>query len=718
MLNPDMLDQRLMELAGSDRLTAAVRDYARPEFVRGLQYHIDYVGRLGMVGDSVLDAGCGVGNWSLALARYYRKVTALEFNPDRLACTRLAAEVAGVDLDMIEGSIEELPFPDAAFDGVFCNGVIFLTDWRKSLSELQRVLKPGGRLYMSFDDLAWWDHLIHDRGTQEPHLLPMACGMLANQLADYLQGFPDCGAEAGLARLVSAGAVVLQATGKRGLSASQRLRSLWHLRRPIFRLLGCAFSVVAGMLRDRPTRAAIAGAFADTSLQIPRAVAGRVFHFGTREQKTAVAADLVEFLARRPVLAKARRGFCIGAGQMAEALAEFGLPVVGMAPEGLMVVDTSKPPPPPIYPQAWGVVEVLARKPTDGVSGWLGPDYFRRNGRAAALRFSQMVNVLVLSNVAHDDRLALAVSNHYLSAAQAVDRQDALTRLVEALRRERGEGDLFETVYRFVQDSVFHHPLLQLVRPGGLALFDSVAVLLCGIGRCGHVAALACDLYRAAGFEARVTQLHKHLCCEVFVEGRWRVVDADAFKGGVWPRNHVGGWATLDELRADPVLLDQLPAVGLQLSSAAPWSQGLGGLAVTGYTDVGLAWERPYLSYLYFGVSPGRPAAPPVVEAMWLGPNQLRLTAREVAAGVRRVRLSIGAAGRGWCYEDVPDASYLRPPCSDVALLEVDAVELKAGVTVAAPAQTVYVNVFALDEHQLDNRDVWLWPAPEIIVAA
>jgi SAM-dependent methyltransferase len=45
-----------------------------------------------------------------------------------------------------------LPFPDAAFDGVIASLVLhYLEDWGPALTELRRVLVPGGRLVVCVD---------------------------------------------------------------------------------------------------------------------------------------------------------------------------------------------------------------------------------------------------------------------------------------------------------------------------------------------------------------------------------------------------------------------------------------------------------------------------------------------------------------------------------------------------------------------------------------
>lgn len=703
MLEPEQFDQLMRDLIHSDRLTADVREYARLEFDRGIQYHIDYVGRLGMSGESVLDAGCGVGNWSLALSKYFDKVTALEFNPDRLDCTRLVAKAAELDIEFVLGSIENLSFSDATFDAVFCNGVIFLTDWRKSLSELQRVLKPGGTLYVTFNDLAWWDHLIHDRGAGEPHLLPMSCEVLANQFYDTLSHLTRSALDDESVKIAVVRAVILAAINPVKSSVFRLVRTLWELRK----LLRKLFSGTSSSTN-------LTEVF--QQLVVIEAGVKRIFLYGTEVQKKFVITDAILFLAGKPLRDTRYGGFCINSQCMSEAIKAHGLRVIGTAPEGQLVVDASQPPPTSIYKQKWGVIETLAIK-SNGVRECPSVNYFRENARHAPYKFSNFISAEVLPNIISPNQVEAALSRHYLLAANEMDHQSAFRLLIADLEREaEDEEELFEAIYRFVQDVVFHHPLVQMIKSDGNAQLDSFSTLLSGIGRCGHVAACACDFYQAAGYEARITQLYKHICCEVLVNDRWLVVDADAFKGGVYPRNNRGDWATLDDLRASPFLLDKLPATGLQLSPSAPWSRSLSGAPVRGYTDVGLAWQRPYMSYLYFGVNPGCPAVPPIISVRRLDNDQLQLTAKDIAADILQVRIAIGTDMRGWCYDDVPNADYLHCPVSDVALLELTSQELETGVIVTVPEQTLYVNVFGLNNYQLKNQGIWIWPAPEIVV--
>tara|TARA_B100000886_G_scaffold336022_2_gene294061 strand:- start:1198 stop:1944 length:747 start_codon:yes stop_codon:yes gene_type:complete len=110
--------------------------------------------------DKVLDAACGFGQWSLALASINKNIHSCDISPDRISF--LSALINSEKVKNIQpqiSSIEKLPYENNSFDAVFCYGALFVTPWKKSLTELVRVLKTGGRLYVNANGLGWYKHL-------------------------------------------------------------------------------------------------------------------------------------------------------------------------------------------------------------------------------------------------------------------------------------------------------------------------------------------------------------------------------------------------------------------------------------------------------------------------------------------------------------------------------------------------------------------------------
>jgi SAM-dependent methyltransferase len=151
-----------------DKLSPSERTFALLEFsgARQAEFYRQRVRAIGFTSSQrVLDAGCGMGQWSLALAEVNSFVEGLDLNDDRLwVATHLCLEAGRSNCAFGKGSMEDLPFPAAAFDLVFCYGAFMFTNMPKTLSEFGRVLRPGGRLYLNANTYGWYAHLIIDRG--------------------------------------------------------------------------------------------------------------------------------------------------------------------------------------------------------------------------------------------------------------------------------------------------------------------------------------------------------------------------------------------------------------------------------------------------------------------------------------------------------------------------------------------------------------------------
>jgi tellurite methyltransferase len=103
---------------------------------------------------TVLDAGCGYGRNIVHLLREGCKVFALDADPDGIEHVRQLSVSLDTGLpagNFQVGFIEQMPFPNNFADVVMCSSVLhFARDeehFRRMLSELWRVLKPGGMLF-------------------------------------------------------------------------------------------------------------------------------------------------------------------------------------------------------------------------------------------------------------------------------------------------------------------------------------------------------------------------------------------------------------------------------------------------------------------------------------------------------------------------------------------------------------------------------------------
>ena len=102
-------------------------------------------------GAAVLDVGCGPGYLLEALGARGFVLSAVDASKEMLSRARERLQRFPNDqvADLRLGDIESLPFQDAVFDLVCSTGVIeYLAADEKALSEMYRVLNPGGYLLL------------------------------------------------------------------------------------------------------------------------------------------------------------------------------------------------------------------------------------------------------------------------------------------------------------------------------------------------------------------------------------------------------------------------------------------------------------------------------------------------------------------------------------------------------------------------------------------
>ncbi|MEX2284948.1 MAG: methyltransferase domain-containing protein [Gemmatimonadota bacterium] len=102
-------------------------------------------------GERVLDVACGTGVVARLAAERVGpagSVSALDVNPAMLSVARSIP--SAIPIKWYETAAESIPLPDNSFDVVFCQlGLQFVGDKAAALREMHRVLRPGGRLYVS-----------------------------------------------------------------------------------------------------------------------------------------------------------------------------------------------------------------------------------------------------------------------------------------------------------------------------------------------------------------------------------------------------------------------------------------------------------------------------------------------------------------------------------------------------------------------------------------
>ena len=147
-------------------------------------------------GQRLLDVGCGEGRHTLA-AYLHTGVMAvgvdLGFDDLQTASGRIAdmdAYKPQGEIAFLQGDATGLPFPDDYFDRVVCSEVLeHIPNFIAVLDELNRVLKPGGRLCVSVprawpERICWWlSEAYHN--TPGGHIRIFNAGFLRGEISRY-----------------------------------------------------------------------------------------------------------------------------------------------------------------------------------------------------------------------------------------------------------------------------------------------------------------------------------------------------------------------------------------------------------------------------------------------------------------------------------------------------------------------------------------------------
>lgn len=149
----------------------------------------------------ILDVGTGTGEPGLTIAQLYPDalVTGTDISPRMAEIAIGKAKEKGLsNFEVVCCDAADMPFDDRIFDAVVCrNGVMFFKNITAGLKEINRVLKPGGRLAVS----AWgllehnlWINIVLDaiasvtrRKLYNQHVPGMFHCMQPGEMADWFE---------------------------------------------------------------------------------------------------------------------------------------------------------------------------------------------------------------------------------------------------------------------------------------------------------------------------------------------------------------------------------------------------------------------------------------------------------------------------------------------------------------------------------------------------
>ena len=145
-------------------------------------------------GDIVLDLGSGAGIDAILAAKKVGnkgKVIGVDMTEEMIEKAKENAKKQGVkNVDFLLGEIENLPLKDNSVDTIITNCVINLTpDKSKTFSEAYRVLKQGGRIYLS--DIVLLEELTEEQRNNKELISGCVAGALLRD--DYLNKIKGAG---------------------------------------------------------------------------------------------------------------------------------------------------------------------------------------------------------------------------------------------------------------------------------------------------------------------------------------------------------------------------------------------------------------------------------------------------------------------------------------------------------------------------------------------
>jgi ubiquinone/menaquinone biosynthesis C-methylase UbiE len=153
----------------------------------------------------VLEVGIGSGVNLPLYSGALREVVGLEPSPGLLSMAERAAQRADLPVQLLEGSAESIPLDDGSVDAVVMTWTLCsIADTERALSEMRRVLQPGGRLlFVEHGEapdawIRWWQDRLTPMtkrfggschlGRSIPKLIEGAGFRIEHLAAGYLKG--------------------------------------------------------------------------------------------------------------------------------------------------------------------------------------------------------------------------------------------------------------------------------------------------------------------------------------------------------------------------------------------------------------------------------------------------------------------------------------------------------------------------------------------------
>lgn len=111
---------------GDDRLFKKVVKYLNPQ-----------------LDDKILEIGCGRGFFSKKMKSFSKSVIGIDVNPEAIS------HAVTSNIELMDAT--KMNFPRENFDKIYsCHTIEHISDTKKLFSEIERVLKPGGKVFLVY----------------------------------------------------------------------------------------------------------------------------------------------------------------------------------------------------------------------------------------------------------------------------------------------------------------------------------------------------------------------------------------------------------------------------------------------------------------------------------------------------------------------------------------------------------------------------------------
>lgn len=145
-------------------------------------------------GDSAIDLCCGTCDWTISMAQASGgSITGLDFSENMLAVGKSKVQQQGLNdvITLVQGNAMALPFDDNTFDYATIGfGLRNVPDLKQVLSEMKRVVKPGGMVVCLELSKPTWQPFKGLYYFYFKNLLPMLGKLFAKRYEQY-KWLPD-----------------------------------------------------------------------------------------------------------------------------------------------------------------------------------------------------------------------------------------------------------------------------------------------------------------------------------------------------------------------------------------------------------------------------------------------------------------------------------------------------------------------------------------------